>query len=68
MYLVVEDDLFIEYLKFSRNLEYKKDTIKKILRYYKDGFLPTLNQLELAEKEIDGFDKSVFYHYSMDSK
>ncbi|QIX86569.1 MIT C-terminal domain-containing protein [Campylobacter ureolyticus] len=60
MYLVVEDDLFIEYLKFTRNLEYKKDTIKKILRYHKDGFLPTLNQLELAEKEIDGFDKSVF--------
>lgn len=60
MYLVVEDDLYIEYLKFTRNLEYKKDTIKKILRYYKDGFLPTLNQLELAEKEIDGFDKSEY--------
>lgn len=60
MYLVIEDDLFIEYLKFTRNLEYKKDTIKKILRYYKDGFLPTLNQLELAEKEIDGFDKSEY--------
>lgn len=60
MYMVLEDDLFEEYIKFKNNLDFNHNIITRLLYFYKDGFLPTLEQLKNAEKSIQGFDKSAF--------
>ncbi|QKF65504.1 hypothetical protein [Campylobacter corcagiensis] len=56
IYLVLEDDLLLEYLKFKYNKKHNKYILLKILKFYKDGIVLTKNQIELIRKEISEFD------------
>lgn len=50
MYFVLEDDLSENYLKFSNNQECDKNIIKKLLYYYKSGFIFNLEQLKKLKR------------------
>lgn len=60
MYFVLENNLFEEYIKFKNNIEFSIDKIKKILYYYKDGFIPNKAQINIAKNLINNFDESEF--------
>ncbi|HEG0451970.1 TPA: hypothetical protein SB507_001787, partial [Campylobacter jejuni] len=61
--LVLDDDILIEFEKFKKSLEFDKNIIENMLKYYKPTHLINLNQISKLENlnlAIDHDLKAIF--------